>query len=57
MNKKLHNQEFHCPHTQTIHTYQKYIRLLNKVGNYNTKPALFASDTSIIVSNPNLVEF
>jgi hypothetical protein len=32
-----------------------YVNDLPKVGN-NTKPVLFADDTNIIVSNPNLVE-
>jgi hypothetical protein len=34
-----------------------YINDLPKVVNYNSKPILFIDDISIIVSNPNLVNF
>jgi hypothetical protein len=34
-----------------------YINYLPKVVNNNSKPVLFADDTSIIVSNPNLLDF
>jgi hypothetical protein len=34
-----------------------YINGLPEVVNENTEPVLFAADTSIIVSNPNLVNF
>jgi hypothetical protein len=34
-----------------------YINDLPKVVYHNTEPILFADDTSIIVHNPNLVEF
>jgi hypothetical protein len=34
-----------------------YINDLLKAVNNNSKPVLFANDTSIIVSNPNLVNF
>jgi hypothetical protein len=34
-----------------------YVYDLPEVVNDNTEPVLFADDTSIIVSNPNLVEF
>jgi hypothetical protein len=34
-----------------------YINDLHKIVNYNTKPVMFANDTSVIVSNPDLENF
>jgi hypothetical protein len=34
-----------------------YINDLPKIVNYNTKPVMFADDTSVIVSNPDLENF
>jgi hypothetical protein len=34
-----------------------YINDLAKAGNNNSKPVLFGDDTSVIVNNPNLVNF
>jgi hypothetical protein len=42
-----------CQHS-FIHTY---INDLPKIVNYNTKPVMFANDTSVIVSNPDLENF
>jgi hypothetical protein len=34
-----------------------YVNDLPKAVNNNSKPVLFSNDTSVIVSNPNLVNF
>jgi hypothetical protein len=61
----MENNCFQCKTTmyqlyfkQTLtHNGVMYINDLPKVVNNNSKPVLFADDTSIIVRNPNLLDF